>query len=223
LAVAYLLNKLNFCAERDDLLPLVGQPYASDMLAWKSGQGTEPLLAWRRAPQRAAYAAFSAGLSLDFLDDSDLIDADIERLAKFKEENQSLLSAHQETLLRTAEAFGKLPDDEAFPGALASLRSEAKAERQRLDSQAREAWLASGLALVKKALPTAAKVIGGGVLLSTLTRDPRAAIAGASAVALSELIDVVRARHKVPPGSAYLYRLGDLSREAALGLPPMKG
>jgi len=92
------------------------------MLAWRASR-QELGLPWKKNPNRDVCAAFAAGLSLDFLEDSDLVDADIEHLARFKEQNLALMEKSQESILVTSERFAKLANAPEFQAELAALRA----------------------------------------------------------------------------------------------------
>ena len=217
LALSYLLNRLNFCARMQNLIPVVGQPYASDMLVWKASQ-TPPALPWKRTGNRLAYAAFAAGLSLDFLDDANLVSIPIDRIADFKQRNQEILAASQKSILSVTDRFAKLPDSEEFPTALEQLRAEVSADRRKLDERAKQAWVEAGLRIAKKAMLSGGTLLSGGVLLNSLTTGLAASAIGAGAVIASELIDPLRQQMQKPSASAsYLFRLGDLARDASKG------
>jgi hypothetical protein len=217
LAVAYLLNKLEHCSRSRGLCPIVGQPYASDMLAWKASR-REKVLPWKSPPNRDTYAAFAAGISLDFLDDTDLVDADIDRLAQFKQDNRALLQESQRSLIGTAERFIGLSTAPEFQQELADLRASARENRRILDQQAKDAWHKAGLAILKKTVAAGGTALAGGVLLSSFTTGVVATGIAAAAVVATEILDPLARKKGLPQGMAYLYRLGSLSREAALGL-----
>jgi hypothetical protein len=121
--------------------------------------------------------------------------------------------------LVTSERFAKLANAPEFQAELAALRADARTRRKELDHQAHEAWKEAGLEIAKKGIVAGGTALAGGVLLSSLTTAAAATMIAAGAVVAAEVLGPIVGRRKVDGGMAYLYRLGDLSREAALGLP----
>ncbi len=217
LAIAYLLNKLLWQAREAAVAPLVGQPYASDLLIWKIAR-TVSELPWKRQEMghHYGYAAFAAGLSLDFVGDDELATADIQRLAAFKASNRSLLERNQAAIMEAVRKFDGLPLTAAFPSELALLRQEAVNERLRLEELARQAWIDIGLGIAKRAAAAAASGFGGGMLLLSAAHAPLAALAAAGGVAATEVVNALAKRAAAPaPRMSFLFKVGRLlAREA---------
>jgi hypothetical protein len=216
LAVAYLLNKLLWRAREAALAPLVGQPYASDLLTWKIARAVSEL-PWKRQEMghQYGYAAFAAGLSLDFVGDEELATADIQRLAAFKASNRALLERNQAAIMEAVRKFDGLPLSDAFPSELARLRQEAVSERLRLDELARQAWTETGLGIAKRATAAAASGFGAMLLLSA-AQAPLAALAAAGGVVAVEAMNALAKRATAPaPRMSFLFKAGRLlAREA---------
>lgn len=217
LAVAYLLNKLLWRASQAAVAPLVGQPYASDLLIWKIARAVSEL-PWKRQEMGHQYgfAAFAAGLSLGFVGDDELAKADIPRLAAFKASNRPLLERNQAAIMEAVRKFDGLPLTAAFPSELARLRQEAVSERLRLEELARQAWAETGLGIAKRVAAAAASGFGGGMLLLSAAQAPLAAIAAASGVVAVEAVNALAKRATAPaPRMSFLFKVSRLlAREA---------
>jgi len=212
LAVSYLLNKLLWRARESGAAPLVGQPYASDLVVWKIGRIVSEL-PWKRqeSGHRFGYAAFAAGLSLDFVGDEDLASADIERLVAFKTANRPLVERAQQAVVEAVRRFDGLPSSGAFSTELTRLRQDALNERSRLEELARSAWLDTGLGLAKRAAAAAAKSSVGGMLVLSVLQNPLAAVAAAGGIVAVEAVDALTKRASAPaPKMTFLFKVGRL-------------
>jgi hypothetical protein len=215
LAIAYLLNKLVHCARQKGAAPLVGQQYAADLLAWKIAQATNDL-SWRRdeVRQHYGYAAFAAGLSLDFLHDSEIVAADVASLARFKTSHRDLFEKNQNAVMEVARKFDGLPNSDAFAAELSKLRHEAADERSRLENLAHQAWTEAGLRIAKRAVGAAVSGLGGGMLLLSAKQAPIAAMAAAVGVIASEVADALSKRASAPPPRmSFLFKAGKHARQ----------
>ena len=152
-SVAYLVGKLLLHADRTSTIPIVGQQRAADLLRWKLGRQASHVVGGRHGN---AFAAFAAGLSLDFVSDRELETVEWGRLSRFKERNLDLLERHQVHLLEVAQTFNDFPAGEGFEQRLEQLKTEAKKARLELDETARAAWIDMGLGLAKDAVVGAA-------------------------------------------------------------------
>jgi hypothetical protein len=219
-AVSYLLNKLLWRARKTTAAPLVGQPYASDLLIWKIAQTVSQLsdLPWKRRDiaHQYGYAACAAGLSLDFVADDELATSDIRRLAAFKASNKPLLERNQAAIMEAVRKFDGLPLTAAFPSELARLRQEAVNERLRLEELARDAWIETGLGIAKRAAAAAASGFGGGMLLLSAKQAPLTALAAAGGVIAAEALNALAKRATAEaPRMSFLFKVGNqLAREA---------
>jgi hypothetical protein len=238
-ALAYLLNKLLLFSRVEGLVPIVGQGYASDMVAWKvRSTGRDPRRQLPGRPQdpqqaRTTYAAFAAGLSFAFVDDAELSQAPIESLLRFKTEHRDLLHRSQRHILDTAQRFGGLADDKSFVVEVERLRQDVRIEQRVLEEEARSGLRDAGLKLAGKGIAAGATVLTGGLLLAAHPMSAMvAALSAAIAAAIPEVL--AKASDAVPEGVAlakktkrawdgdlaYLFRVGEkFSLEAALGLP----
>jgi hypothetical protein len=216
--ILFLANKLLWYAARHGTVPLAGRDYATELIAHKlRGLGTvrhgHGLLSARGG---SAFAAFAAGLALDFVPDEQLVATPIPRLVDFKQRNRELLAQHQLHLVEVAEAFAALPDGSDFDGRLAQLRIQARRERLELDARARDAWVDGGLELTKKAIAAAAAglfsglmVLRGHTLSDVLVAALPAAVT-AGGVVLSSVVEIgAKARARPTPAMAYLFRAAE--------------
>lgn len=215
--VLFLLNKLLWFSAYRDLVPIAGCGYATELLAHKlrqtgSGHLGHNLLSARGTPM---FATFAAGLSFDFVTDTQLVTAPISRLLEFKQRHRDLLARHQLQLVEVAEAFAGLSEDADFHGRVTQLRLQARRERLELEERARDAWIEVGLDLTKKAIvaATAGAFSGLAVLRGHSWSDVLAAslpaTVAAGGVVLSALVDNrVKARAKATP-MAYLFRAAE--------------
>lgn len=211
-AVAYLLNKLFWLAQQTSVAPLVGQPYASDLLVWKITQRVSAL-PWKNQDlgHHYGYGAFAAGLSLDFVSDSELAAADVNQLLAFKASNKSLLVRNQAAIMEAVRKFDGLPLTSAFPLELGRLRQEALNERLQLEDLARQAWKETGLGIAKRAVAAAASGFGGGMLFLSAAQAPLASLAAAGGVVASELMSAFTKRATAPaPRMSFLFKVGHL-------------
>jgi hypothetical protein len=216
--VLFLANKLLWYAARHGTVPIVGLGEATELLTWKlRRQGTaQPRRGLLSARSGAAFAAFAAGLALDFVPDKQLAATPIVRLVDFKQRNRDLLAQHQLHLIEVAEAFAALPDGADFDGRLAQLRLQALRERLDLDARARDAWLGCGLELTKKAIGAATAgmfsglaVLRGHTWNDVLTAALPSAVAAGGIVLSSVVEAAAKARARPAPVMAYLFRAAE--------------
>jgi hypothetical protein len=215
--VLFLLNKLLWFSACRDLVPIAGCGYATELLAQKLRQtGTghlgHNLLSARGTPM---FATFAAGLSFDFVTDTQLVAAPISRLIEFKQRHRDLLARHQLQLVEVAEAFAALSEGADFHTRVTQLRLQARRERLELEERARDAWVEVGLDLTKKAIVAATAgafsglaVLRGHSWSDVLAASLPAAVA-AGGVVLSSIVDHrAKARAKATP-MAYLFRAAE--------------
>lgn len=216
LALAYLVNKLVQIADSRNLAPLVGQAYASDLLCWKVARSES--LPWKRAElkNRLGYAAFAAGLSLDFLEDEELACVPLEALAEFKRANAALLERSQAAVQDVARRFEGLPSSDAFQAELGKLRHDALEERMQIDELARKAWTDAGLRIGGRAVAAAASGLGGGLLLLSSHQAAVTAVAAVGAVVAGEALELIKGLAAGRrPRMSYLLKAGELARKSA--------
>jgi hypothetical protein len=214
----FLLNKLLWLSAHRGTVPIVGRGYATELLAHKlrrtgTGHLGPNLLSARGIP---LFAAFAAGLSFDFVSDTQLVATPLPRLIEFKRRHRDLMARHQLHLVEVAEAFTALPEDADFHGRLAQLRLQAQRERLELEERAREAWIEVGLDLAKKAVGAASAgalsglaVLRGHSWSDVLAATVPAAVAATGVVVSSVIDSRAKARAKVTP-MAYLFRAADI-------------
>lgn len=213
MAVALLLEKLLLYAGANGLVPIVGRHWAANLLAAKLTPGAPGIRALLSPGQGIAYAEFSAGLSLDFIDDGKLVALPFERLLDFKEGHRHLLDRHQLHLIEVTRAFGAMPAGEQREAALAELRLKAMKVRADLDDEARHAVRSLGLDLLKKAVDSATSKEGMvvGVATALALNHSVTALAGGALLAglgqsLSGLVDLWKSRREQHTNAlAYLF------------------
>jgi hypothetical protein len=190
LAVALLLEKLLLYAAANGLVPIVGRRWAAELLEARLSRGGQPAGRALLSPtQGETYATFSAGLSLDFIDDSKLSLLPFDRLRTFKDDHRDLLHRHQLHLIEVARAFAALPNHEGRETALVDLRLDAMKKRAKLDDEARQSVLALGLDLVKKGIDNAFSkegIIAGTATALALNHSLGALLGGALVAGLGQ-------------------------------------
>jgi hypothetical protein len=178
MAVALLLEKLLLYAGANGMIPIVGRHWAESLLEAKLSwiaPGTDRSL--MPPNQASTYAAFSAGLSLDFLDDHKLTALSFERLRHFKDSNRDLLSRHQLHLTEVAREYQSIETDHRREPALQDLRLKAIKKRAELDDEARTSVRSLGLDLLKKGIDSATSKEGMVVGVATALALNHSAIA----------------------------------------------
>ena len=201
-AVALLLEKLLLYAGANGLVPIVGRHWAADLLATKLTRATPGDGRSLLSPsQGETYATFSAGLSLDFVDDNKLVALPFERLRDFKNGHRKLLDRHQLHLIEVTRAFGSMPANEPREAALADLRLKALKVRAELDDDAHHAVRSMGLDLLKKGVQSVMSKEGlvAGVATALALNHSVSALMGGALLAglsqsLSDLVDIWKSR-----------------------------
>jgi len=182
-AVSYLAEKLLDYCDANGCVPVVGQDYAANILAFKSARRlVTPLStgAVFNLQQATALNTVAAGLSYAFLSDSDLKRTTKEKILRYKADHRELLERHHLHLVSVAQRFAELSaDDAAFTTELLALRQQALAERMTMEQEAREAWRSAGLELAEKSL-----LVAGGGLITALGLIGTKSLADLAATAL---------------------------------------
>lgn len=214
-AISFLLHKLLLFAAATGAVPIVGKKYAAALIAKKlSGHaardGSRSVM---KQEERVTFAALAAGLSLDFVADEELSATPFERLVEFKQKNSSLLEKHQLHLIEVAEEFAGLPDGSGFDDRLRRLRTEALRKRVELDEAAKEAWLAMGQKLLKKAVAAGSAgffsglaILRGYSLHDIVTAAAPAAVSAVGAATLGAVDAISKLRKQRRGDLAYLFR-----------------
>jgi hypothetical protein len=214
MAVARLLEKLLLYAGINGLVPIVGRDWASQLLAAKLTAGRPGSGRTLLSPgQGETYAAFSAGLSLDLIDDHKLVALPFERLHQFKEGHRDLLERHQLHLIEVTRAFGAMPVNEQREAALAELRVKAMKVRLELDDEAHHAVSSMGLDLLKKGVDSAMSKEGlvVGVATALALNHSVTALVGGAVLAglgqsLSGLVEIWKSKREHHTNAlAYLF------------------
>jgi hypothetical protein len=157
-ALTFLAAKLLAVASATKSVPIVGQPYASEILASlpivepPQGSRSRALLSPRG---KNALVTVATGLSCDFVSDGQLLAMPFERLVAFKKKHLDLLAREQLHLVETAQEIEALPEDGSLESRLARVRLSAAKRKQELEQTRREAWLGFGFQLGAKALVSA--------------------------------------------------------------------
>jgi hypothetical protein len=166
-AVSYLAEKLLDHCHVSGSIPVVGQDYASRILAFKSAQrlGGPPSSGDILTGQQAtALHTVAAGLSYTFVSDADLLATSPERILQYKTSNRELLERHQMHLVSVAQRFAELSsDDGRFATEMVALRQQALSDRMTMEHDAWQAWRSAGLQLAQKSL-----LVAGGGLITAL-------------------------------------------------------
>lgn len=220
-AISFLARKLVAYANSAGAVPIVGQDYAVNVLARVVRQGTPGSAAPGAlvTPRRAAVIhAVAAGLSLRFIADDVLAQADPDRLSAFKEKAAPLRESHHAHLLNVARDYDGLPGDASFGELLADLRADAEAVRLQLDEQAKDLWFSAGLEVGGKALIGAASAAVAAIALirSDLFGAVAAAVPGAltgAAMAATKIAETMR--KTVVARRSYVSYLTDAGRYLA--------
>jgi hypothetical protein len=214
LAVALLFEKLLLCASVNGMVPIVGRDWAARLLAARLTPATPGRDRTLLSPsQGETYAAFSAGLSLDFVDDDKLVALPFDRLRAFKDGHRDLLDRHQLHLIEVTRAFGAMPAKDQRDAALVELRLKAMKGRVELDNEAHHAIRSLGLDLLKKGVDGAISKEGLVVGMATalaLNHSVGALVGGALLAgvgqSLSGLVDLWKARPEPHTNAlAYLF------------------
>jgi hypothetical protein len=215
-AVAFLLNKLVRRAIQDGAVPIVGKPYASELIARKMAAVEQDAPTLVTPKQASSFAAFAAGLSLTFVSDEGIRQVPFTNLVRFKEKNSDLLRRHQHHLLETALAFTKIPVGDEFAERLAALRLAALKAREQLDAEARDAWMTMGLDLTKKAITAVSLGVFTGIAvlqshsLSQIATAAAPVGATAAGVVVLDLLDAAkRIRQAKRAPFAYVVRAAE--------------
>ena len=153
LALAFLANKLIAYSLLHDRVPIVGRSYASQYLALKLAslerqkQSALPLL-----PRRfSAFTAIASGCSLPFVSDQALAELEFARLDEFKKRHEPLRKQHQLYLLEATRALKDAGSGPELEERIAAIQMEVEKKRLDLTRETKEAWLAAGLDIAKKA------------------------------------------------------------------------
>lgn len=214
MAVALLLEKLLLYAGANGLVPIVGRSWAASLLATKlTLAGPAAGRALLSPSQGETYATFSAGLSLDFVDDHKLVTLPLDRLLEFKQRHHDLLDRHQLHLVEVTRSFGAIPTGEQRAAALVDLRLKARKVRAELDDEARHAIGSLGLDLLKKGVDGATSKEGlvAGVATAVALNHSVGALVGGALLAglgqsLSGLVELWKARRTQQSNAlAYLF------------------
>lgn len=153
LALAFLANKLVAYSLLHDRVPIVGRSYASQYLALKLAslerqkQSALPLL-----PRRfSAFTAIASGCSLPFVSDQDLAEIEFARLDEFKKRHEPLRRQHQLYLLEATRSLKDVGSGPELEERIAAIQMEVEKKRLDLTRETKDAWLAAGLDIAKKA------------------------------------------------------------------------
>jgi hypothetical protein len=220
-AISFLAQKLVAYANSMGAVPIVGQDYAVNILARVLRRGSAGSTASDAlvTPRRAAVVhAIAAGLSLRFVGDEVLENADPERLMVFKEKAAALRESHHAHLLKVARDYDGLPGDASFGELLADLRADAEAVRVQMDEQAKDLWFSVGLDVGGKALVGAASAAVAAIALirADMFGAVAAALPGALTGAAMAAATIAQTMHKsLVARRSYLSYLTDASRYLA--------
>lgn len=219
-AIALLLEKLLVYAHENGLVPIVGRNWARRLLETKLTRPQPPSERALLSPaQGIAYDTFSAGLSLDFVDDAKLGAIAFDKLESFKHTNRQLLERHQVHLSEVTQQFQALPNSSERARKLAELKLAACKQRIELETSAHESVLTLGLDLLKKGAEsvTSKEGIFLGATAALVVDKSLGALVGGALVAgagqvVSGLVELWKSdRERVRTNSlAYLFAAQDL-------------